>query len=634
MLLATALIVSWPILWGGYFTYADNPAHLAEIYSLAFDKGNGWSDVAFCGFPIGTLHSPLWYGALAALVRAGVSAGFLYALALFLGFVAPSIALYFVARRSLTPFSSAFIAYVFLIQWPSVVGLGSPLAGMWTYFGATALVVLLVWRLAHGIRSRRDLVWLAGLVGLIAITHLFPLVPLAVLGGVHLVRSVIKRSSLRSLLVQVVGVIVGVAAAAAYWLPMALASESTTFTPQNLTPSMALARLVFPTDVVELVKGEGPSLNVRSIIGALPMWALVVGGLSGAFLWKRRKSEIALYAASSSIVLAILIVFVAPATNARVFGPVSWRLLDFVRVFLALGAIPVVGVLESRVPAILRARSAVVFAVMGVALAVWWGAPLRTETPRAISEEMTEVRGLWRWLGENRKDDWGRVYIQDTFMTPPLDAQLGGSHVLALTACETGVRQLGSYYGVVPYKTKVWTMGQVGLLYGLRVTGADSLDQLRQRMIMTNATHLVVADPVLGTRLQGAREFRFLTRVGRFSVFELTNSVSEWVVPIQGDAITNVEEVRTGVIDFRVSQNPQGATVLVKTSYHPFWRMIGPQKAQLDEGPSGLMQIKWLPPGDHDVSLLYRQPRWPIWVSLAGWVLVGCLAVLPLKRFS
>ncbi len=105
-LVLAALVLSWPILAGGYLTYADNAAHIAEIYSLAFENGGGWSDIAFCGFPIGMLHSPLWYGAVAGLVRAGVPAGFLYALALFIGFVAPPLALYFVARRSLRPLTA------------------------------------------------------------------------------------------------------------------------------------------------------------------------------------------------------------------------------------------------------------------------------------------------------------------------------------------------------------------------------------------------------------------------------------------------------------------------------------------------------------------------------------------------
>jgi hypothetical protein len=41
-LIATAVVLAWPILTGGYFTYIDNPVHLAEIYELA-KGGNGWS---------------------------------------------------------------------------------------------------------------------------------------------------------------------------------------------------------------------------------------------------------------------------------------------------------------------------------------------------------------------------------------------------------------------------------------------------------------------------------------------------------------------------------------------------------------------------------------------------------------
>lgn len=631
MVLVAAVVISWPILSGGYVTYADNPAHLAEIYSFAFENGGGWSDVAFCGFPIGTLHSPLWYGSIAALARAGIPAGALYAFALFFGFAAPSIALYLVARRFVAPFSAGLLAVVFLVQWPSIVGLGSPLAGMWTYFIAVALFVVLVWRLSSGVRSARDQAWMAALVGLIAITHLFAVVPMAILGGVHLVRSVVKRSSPLSLLSQAAAAAAGIVAAAAYWLPMTLASGSTTFTPQNLEPAMALARLVFPVDVVGLVRGNAPALTASSVIGALPMWALIVGGVWGSFLWKRRKSEIVLYAACSSVVLAVLLVFVAPATNARLFGPVSWRLLDFVRIGFAIGAIPALAHIESRVPAVTRTRAVVALAVVATGIAFGFGGPLRSDTPRVKSGEMTEVRELWRWLEESREVDWGRVYVQDTFMTPPIDAELAASHVLALTARETGVRLLGPYYGVVPYKTKAWTMGQVGLVYGMPVTGPDALREVIRRMEETNATHLVVADPVLGERLEKApleegRALRFVKRIGRFSVFRRADSVSEWVTAVEGDAMIDVRKYATGAIDWRVSHNPQGSAALVKASFHPFWRLRGPDGARIAESGSGLIRVERIPPGDHDLSLVYRQPRWPIWVSAAGWLLILSLA--------
>jgi hypothetical protein len=635
-LVLAALVLSWPILAGGYLTYADNAAHIAEIYSLAFENGGGWSDIAFCGFPIGMLHSPLWYGSAAGLVRAGIPAGFLYALALFIGFLAPPLALYFVARRSLRPLTAGFAAYLLLIQRPSLVGLGTPLAGMWTYYIAAALFIALVWRLGREARSARDLVWLGTLVGLIGITHLFLVVPAAVLAAVHLVRSVLRRVRPGALALQAAVALVGILAASAYWLPMVLASETTTFAPQNLSPPMALARLFLPTDVVELVKGEAPEFSARLVLDALPMWGLLVLGVWGAVVGRHRRNDAALYGGWVALVMLVLIAFVAPATNARVFGPVSWRLLYFVRIGAALAAIPALAAAEASFAALARRGVAPAAAVIGLALCLWWGAPLRAETPASKSDEMTEVRELWDWLSNNKRETWGRVYIQDTFMTPPLGDDLGGSHILALTARETGVRQLGPYYGVVPYKTKTWTMGQVGLLYGLRVARAEHIEELRARMAATNATHLVVSDPGLGIQIQRSGFFTLLTRIGRFSVFELRGAVSAWVTPIGGEdgPSVAVDEYKTGRIIVRVSAKTEDAAFICKTSYHPFWRIAGSDNARLSEHSTGLIRVGKLSPGDQRVELSYAPPRWPVWVSAAAWLALLLLSFLPRKRFA
>ena len=244
-------------------------------------------------------------------------------------------------------------------------------------------------------------------------------------------------------------------------------------------------------------------------------------------------------------------------------------LLFFVRIGLALGAIPVLAAAESRWTPLARRGVAFATAAAGIALCLWLGSPLRAETPALTSDEMTEVRELWEWLSKNKSDEWGRVYIQDTFMTPPLGADLGESHILALTARESGVRQLGPYYGVVPFKTKTWTMGQVGLVYGLRPARPEHFDELRDRMAMTNATHLVVSDPTLGIQIQRAGFFNLLTRIGRFSVFELRGAVSAWVTPIGQEAAVDAVEYRTGAVDCRVSQNPRGRGALGQNVLSP-----------------------------------------------------------------
>jgi hypothetical protein len=364
------------------------------------------------------------------------------------------------------------------------------------------------------------------------------------------------------------------------------------------------------------------------------MWGLLILGVWGAALWRRRKNEAALYGGWVALIMFVLIAFVAPATNARVFGPVSWRLLYFVRIGLALGAIPVLAAAESRWTPLARRGVAFATAAVGIALCLWLGSPLRAETPASRSDEMTEVRQLWDWLSKNKNDGWGRVYIQDTFMTPPLGADLGESHILALTARESGVRQLGPYYGVVPFKTKTWTMGQVGLVYGLRPARPEHFDELRDRMAMTNATHLVVSDPTLGIQIQRTGSFKLLTRIGRFSVFELQYATSSWVSRFVGTVKTQVDEYKTGRVVIRMSVSTEDAGLLVKTSYHPFWRITKSEDARLTKDPSGLIRLVKLAPDDHRIELSYEAPTWPVWVSVAGWLALALLSFLPRKRFA
>ncbi|UCH84746.1 MAG: hypothetical protein JSW50_03360 [Candidatus Latescibacterota bacterium] len=628
-LLVAALVLSWPVITDGYLTYADNPVHLAEIYSLADEQFQGWSDIGFCGFPIGTLHSPFWYKTMGALVWIGVPGGLLYALMLFAGFVATPLALYAVARRGLGPVMAGLLAYFLLIQRPSLVGLGSPLAGMWTYYLAAALWLLLVPRLIEPVRTRRDLVWIAVLSGLILSTHLFVIVPLAVLGAIHVGFSLWKRTRPKELLLQAAAVFAGILAAASYWAPMALSAESVVFAPQNLAPQMVFARLFLPTDIIELVKGELPAITTRLVVDAIPMCILIAAGFTVLFWHRKRAAAVPLYGLAAALIVLVLVAFVAPASNARLFGPVSWRLVYFVRLGLALGAIPLLMVVEKRFNACARGWAAWAIGVVCVALTMWWSEPLRDDAPAGDSAEMTEVRGLWAWLAENKREEWGRVYLQDTFMTPPRSSGLWRSHILTLTAHKTGVRQLGPYYGVVPFETNGWTMSQVGLLYGMRVSRDQHVSELETRMRLSNATHLVTSDPAAAARIHRTGVFDRLAEVGRFTVFATKDGAFGWVEPIEGRATVTIDRYDTGRIDANVKLVDTGASILAKVSYHPFWHLENGGDTHLGMGSWGLLRVEGLSRGEHKLSLKYNPPIWPHIVSLLGWLAILVVAVSP-----
>ncbi len=622
----TAIIIAWPVISGGYLTYLDNPVHFAELNAAAFEARNGWSDIAFCGFPIGTLHSPLWYGAMAKLVRTGVPAGCLYSAALLLGFLAPPIALYYIARRRVGPIPATLLAYVLLVQRTAIVGIGSALGGMWTYYLAAAGVILLIDRLSRPCRSGKDIASIAVLTGLIFVTHLFPIVPIGLLVLFHIAAGVSKRPlQPGTLLKQGGGVLIGMSLSAVYWLPLFLAGEQTARSPQHLSGLMIVARLLFPTHLFYLLNDTFPALRPAMLVEAVPMIGLVLAGIAGTAFLRRRTDDAPLHAALLAASILVLLTLAAPILDLRILGPVSWRLLYFVRIALAIAALPFVAAIASRVNLSPRRPMVAVLSILALLSGFWWSRPIASVVSDPAGAEMKEVRELWNWLADNHDDRWGRVYLQDTFTTPGSPTGLAQSHVLSLTSHETGVRQLGPCYGVAPYRTASWTPSEFGALYRRTIVGEKGVNTLIRLMNLSSATHLVLSDAATRAELTESARFESLYRTGRFEVLRLRNPGPLWAASLSGGAGATVPLFETGRIEVELESGYGGDDLMVGTSYHPGWRITGSDRALLRPDGSGLLRVEGLEPGAGKIELEFVPSRIPLWITL-----VGCLGVLAL----
>ena len=239
VIVVCGLVLAWPIVTGGWMTYLDNPAHLAEIHSLAFDGGNGWSDLAWLGFPLGRLHSPFWYGGFSALVRAGLALGPTYAVLVVFGFLTPPVVMFLLARQRTGTLFALLLAWLLMVQKTSLVGYGSPLGGMWTFYISCGAYLGLLWLFARRENRVGDLFWIAGLYGFLGITHLFTIVPAVILFLVHAVGN--WKGNRRFLLAQAVAAGVGALASASYWAPMIFDPRDVGIIAYNLTPLELLA---------------------------------------------------------------------------------------------------------------------------------------------------------------------------------------------------------------------------------------------------------------------------------------------------------------------------------------------------------------------------------------------------------
>jgi hypothetical protein len=258
-------------------------------------------------------------------------------------------------------------------------------------------------------------------------------------------------------------------------------------------------------------------------------------------------------------------------------------------------------------------------ALVGVVSTSFWNRALRNDVLDPRGSEMQGVQQVWDWLRANRNDDWGRVYLQDTFWSPRVPDELLLSHVLARTAAETGMRQLGAGYSAVPYPTAPWVAAEFGRIFGIGVRSREELGRLVAAIRASNTTHLVTRDPRMAAGLAGTSFFAPLYRAQSFTVLGVQQTVSQWV-EVEGSGATPHVEYATGQIAIETRSGYSGAPLLVKESYHPFWRLQEQSAARIEPTDRGLMRITGAPPGAQHLALRYAPPRWPTVFSLLVWI--------------
>lgn len=634
-LLATSVVIAWPILHGGYLTYVDNAPHLAEVYELAENRGNGWSELAFSGFSLATLHSPLWYGALAFLTRLGVPAGPLYAGVLVLAFAAPALAVYAIARRRVGAFLAAIVAYFVLIQAPMITGIGSPLGGMWTHALAVAFAILLTDLYCRPELDTKEHVFAVVLLALVALTHLFALVAaLFIIGLATFFRGRGAALSRREFHRRAIGYAIAAAISADYWLTFALTTHSDAAPMDTLDPSGLACRLFLPCDVMYLLDRRlAPAVRWDlHLTDAIPMIAVLAAGVIGSFKKYSALRASKKYPSARDGDPDLLgrigfqlgcVVFVSVLIHRFVtiafLGPVSWRLLLWVPLGFAMSTLRWLAKFRDRRPPV---PVVVALALSAIALGAWWGLPLRNDMPADIPADMATLKELSTWLADHAERDWGRIYLQDTFGQRWGEAGLNHSHVLVLTARETRLPQLGTYYGVVPYRTR-WTLSEFNALYGQwHPTAAAVIEGMEK----TNAGILVSSNRRSAEWIAKSGKFSELHRIGRYTVFRRTSGSTGYVDGLRPSNRISAVDFHVGRVAFNVDTEFPRGRVLIKTTWHPWWRLSGIPGGRLIESPEGFLVVDRIPLGNFHVRVWYERSLLPLITSLLGVVvLIGLM---------
>ncbi len=586
---------------------------MAELAALA--RGERWTDQGFLGFPVHLLHSPLAYGLLARLVASGVPIGLVYGSALLAGVSAPSLAIYRMARARWPVVPSALLAVLVLVHPNALVGYGATTGGMWTFGLAAGALLLLMERVARAPRGPADVLPIAALLGLVAWLHPMITVCAILLAGVSVVLRLGRpRELLAALPYELGAAALGAAVSSAWWLPTLLSGQGTPLSQQSLTPLAVLLRLLFPTDLDELWRGT-PGIDTSAYgLDAIPMVLLVAGGLVGAVRGWRHSPLVRLAATYAAVLLALLLL-VTPWVQIPALGPLTWRFVWIVQLSLAVCAL---GLEPAALPS-RPGRSAVV----ALAASLLSSFPLARAVPSTA--EMADVYGLWVWLRVHREEIDGRVYLQSTLGTPPLDGGLATSQVLARTAEETGVDQVGTWYGISPYPTGRWTPGEFGRLFRQPAT-EKGLERILLQLTRAACSHVVVSNPELVEPLVATGALVEVHRVGRFVVLAYTGP-HDRVVSSADRLRAEVDDHVPGKLVVRLGQGV--GPVVLSQAWHPYWTVEG--RGELTPTPDFLQQLT-VPPGPAEVVLRYRPPLELGWTSLLTLALMMGGAVAQRRR--
>ena len=607
-LLILSALAGWPVLSGNGLWYLDNPAHLAETLERAQPGWQGWSDLAFCGFPLGQWHSPLAYGALAGAVRWGAPLVPAYVAALWAAFVFPPLALFFGARSRLGAPRATLLAAILLLQPPALVGIESAWGGMWTYYLAAGALLVLMQRWSSDRGSLAgDAAWIGG-IGLI---HLFVFAMLPLLAVLRMLFSFRAKTTGRIFGACALGAL----AAAAFWLPAGWAQTAASWTPQNVSAGRLLWALAVPSNLQVLTSAAQIYWREALQPGLLPMLALIGLGIAGG-VRRITATGSASHRFGLAFALALLVVLLLlpllPAGLDRICGPVSWRLLYLVRLGLAWSAVGALAPANAIPTSINPATGRWALARLLILALAWiLAAPLRHAVRDPGQETRHEVQELWAAIRATSKpNDTGRIYLQDTYQNPASpDGLARNSHILAFTAAATGARQVGAYYGMAPQPTATWTSGEFGRLCGVAPKDPEAIATVVERLRLAHCSRLVTASPYWTGMLEQQPGFAKQYESDGFTLFRLESP---------GDPARATPAPPGEAIVVLTTTHSEDLPLLAQ-SWHPDWKLVAPGGARLVPDESGLCRVENLFPGDHTLHLRYQPPIWPRWISWTVW---------------
>lgn len=660
LILAVGLVISRGLFQPGTILSGDNAVHQAEISALKEivlaeqSWWSGWYEGDFAGYPLLVYQYPLgkWLVALLSFLP-GLSLETAYKWFVFLSWLFPAlVTVRMLGRRGYSLLTLLTVSAFYLACFDAFL---LSLAGMWNQYLSAGLFLIAVDCILKMLNSGciRQVAIAALWTSVAAVSHQFmlvllPVVWLTVMSHTVRRRGVFSRETCFLLLLPFLSLLLS----AWYFLPIFATWDWPGFVVSPMD-WYNLCSSLFPIVSSDLLRTEGFSScgNPRIFLYSLGMIAALIWGFSGmAFLvsgGKKEGNRDPLFITAAGILIGvtglILLVLWEPVPFFRSFtlsvggGRLALYLLLPLMLLSALSLEPLPG---NRPAGIKRKMLCLLPLLLLIPNLAWASVSRSFPLPEILyiegegdrrTEEMKGLDRVFAWLKAHGVPGEGRVLFQDTAYNFR-NHQLFWSHALARGRGETGLWSLGSS-GQLFVPTDPLTRTQGISIFG-KIRSEMTPEELGEKLKLFNCRWALSCEPELESLLRSCDSVEPVISEGRFTLFRTLGELN-WAEIVEGEGeVRTIRQTDSRRIMEAEILSPAGALIMVKSSYHPWWRAsLNGDDIPAERGqPDQLLRVKIPGEGRFQINLEFRPPRLlPVFLTFIG-LMAGAAMVIPWKR--
>lgn len=630
-----ALFMFRGIFAPGFMSGYDNSLHYYDAYYLIntllpqYHWINGWSMQGMCGLPIFVDYYQVSTWLVLFLDKiCFLSLNLSYKVTVLFSYIVLGAGFYKISSYRFGKIASLLIAVCLMLQ--KDIYLDRILGGLWTNYLALGLLFIFVHLLDIYIESMtlKKAAILGLLLALLILTHVFVAIFAFLLFSIYAVPYFLNAFKKKNVFKQSLIFVIPLMAfmISSYYLYGFIIARNyfSTYSSKEILTGIAWASKSFfgPLE-------KGTDLLSTFMIN-VPVLTRIVFSVFGLYIYfrKEKNSNIKRFLTCVAIFIFISLVFFSDIL-VNIFS--WWRSVPFIGnlqtnrfliypqigmyLFAAYGLFKFLGYSRKKKLVATLCAILILFSVF------FHYACFAREGSRTLeqSPQMVNIFKVWNWVNENIAPDKERITYQDTYGNID-DPILLRSDVFNLSGIFTKVAQIGVSRPASPFPQEKYMRNDHNRIFGVSLDTVDDTF-IGEMMGYFNSRYIVSVEPKLRQKLSNSKLFSKEENFGVFHIFKSRGIPDGWI-SFERSAAYKTVKFENQDLEFDIWNKSPRNEVLIKVSYHPFWRAwLNEKPVKINRDKYSLMKVALPETGYFRLKMSFNSFN-HLWVS------ISCLSLI------